>query len=349
MAEPALSAAALRERLARALGAEHVEVEDTTASRCATSFRVLVVAAAFRGRGLLQRHRLRRAHREHDGGFRQDLPPYKDPLEVTFSPGCFAHGSDRRVPRLEEVFERFPRVPVSVEIKDDDDELIRQVAELVQRHDRAAITVWASFEERILRKCRAADVFPGASGLPRAAAGQNGGESHHEEETAPTPQRQRDPGGAVGAERGAGLRRGLRPRGLGRHDRLPHAAAALPGRPPAPLSPDAWVPPGPGRLGPWLHPDTWVPHGARTPGSLVAGTQHPCSTQSPGETRNHVGTKGAGRPQNGPIPPRNGGVTLPAAARGPPMEPPNKSRLRRAAGDFSCPDAWAPAWGREQL
>ncbi|XP_068779382.1 lysophospholipase D GDPD3 isoform X7 [Struthio camelus] len=87
----------------------------------------------------------------------QDLPPYKDPLEVTFSPGCFAHGSDRRVPRLEEVFERFPRVPVSVEIKDDDDELIRQVAELVQRHDRAAITVWASFEERILRKCRAAN------------------------------------------------------------------------------------------------------------------------------------------------------------------------------------------------
>lgn len=33
-------------------------MEDTTATRCAASFRVLVVAAAFRGKGLLQRHRL---------------------------------------------------------------------------------------------------------------------------------------------------------------------------------------------------------------------------------------------------------------------------------------------------
>ncbi|XP_074424078.1 bolA-like protein 2 [Larus michahellis] len=54
----ALSAEGLRERLERALGAEHVEVEDTTPSRCATSFRLLVVASLFRGKGLLQRHRL---------------------------------------------------------------------------------------------------------------------------------------------------------------------------------------------------------------------------------------------------------------------------------------------------
>ncbi|XP_074854740.1 uncharacterized protein LOC142015224, partial [Carettochelys insculpta] len=54
-----------------------------------------------------------------------DLPPYKDPLEVTFSPGAFAHGSDHRIPRLEEVFRRFPGLPVNLEIKDDDDELIQ--------------------------------------------------------------------------------------------------------------------------------------------------------------------------------------------------------------------------------
>ncbi|KAH1171256.1 hypothetical protein KIL84_006874 [Mauremys mutica] len=56
-----------------------------------------------------------------------DLPPYRDPLEVTFSPGAFSHGSDRRIPRLEEVFQKFPKVPVNVEIKQDDEELIRQV------------------------------------------------------------------------------------------------------------------------------------------------------------------------------------------------------------------------------
>ncbi|KAJ7314045.1 hypothetical protein JRQ81_005952 [Phrynocephalus forsythii] len=53
-----LSAEALRERLLQGLEAEHVEVEDTTPGRCATSFKVLVVSPQFRGKALLQRHRL---------------------------------------------------------------------------------------------------------------------------------------------------------------------------------------------------------------------------------------------------------------------------------------------------
>ncbi|XP_053121789.1 bolA-like protein 2 [Hemicordylus capensis] len=53
-----LSAEALRERLLQELEAEHVEVEDTTPGRCATSFKVLVVSPRFRGKPLLQRHRL---------------------------------------------------------------------------------------------------------------------------------------------------------------------------------------------------------------------------------------------------------------------------------------------------
>lgn len=53
-----LSAESLREKLQRDLEAEHVEVEDTTPSRCAASFRVLVVSAKFAGKPLLQRHRL---------------------------------------------------------------------------------------------------------------------------------------------------------------------------------------------------------------------------------------------------------------------------------------------------
>ncbi|XP_032090451.1 bolA-like protein 2 isoform X2 [Thamnophis elegans] len=53
-----LSAEALRERLLQGLEAEHVEVEDTTPGRCATSFKVLVVSPCFRGKALLQRHRV---------------------------------------------------------------------------------------------------------------------------------------------------------------------------------------------------------------------------------------------------------------------------------------------------
>ncbi|XP_060636278.1 bolA-like protein 2 [Anolis sagrei] len=53
-----LSAESLRERLLQGLEAEHVEVEDTTPGRCATSFKVLVVSPRFQGKALLQRHRL---------------------------------------------------------------------------------------------------------------------------------------------------------------------------------------------------------------------------------------------------------------------------------------------------
>ncbi|XP_054438717.1 bolA-like protein 2 [Pteronotus mesoamericanus] len=53
-----LSAEYLREKLQRDLEADHVEVEDTTPNRCASSFRVLVVSAKFEGKPLLQRHRL---------------------------------------------------------------------------------------------------------------------------------------------------------------------------------------------------------------------------------------------------------------------------------------------------
>ncbi|XP_004692077.1 PREDICTED: bolA-like protein 2 [Condylura cristata] len=53
-----LSAEYLREKLLRDLEAEHVEVEDTTPNRCASSFRVLVVSVKFEGKPLLQRHRL---------------------------------------------------------------------------------------------------------------------------------------------------------------------------------------------------------------------------------------------------------------------------------------------------
>ncbi|XP_037982403.1 lysophospholipase D GDPD3-like [Motacilla alba alba] len=59
----------------------------------------------------------------------QDLPSYRSPLEVTFSPGSFSSGCDRRIPRLVEVFERFPRQPMSIEVKDDDDDLINEVTE----------------------------------------------------------------------------------------------------------------------------------------------------------------------------------------------------------------------------
>ncbi|XP_076828824.1 bolA-like protein 2 [Brachyhypopomus gauderio] len=54
----AVTADHIREKLIAEIGAVHVEVEDTSPNRCATSFKVLVVSPEFEGKPLLQRHRL---------------------------------------------------------------------------------------------------------------------------------------------------------------------------------------------------------------------------------------------------------------------------------------------------
>ncbi|XP_039103726.1 lysophospholipase D GDPD3 isoform X1 [Hyaena hyaena] len=87
----------------------------------------------------------------------EELPLYKQQLEVYFSPGRFAHGSDRHMVRLEDMFQRFPRIPVSLEIKEENEELINKVADLVRHFDRNEITVWASVKGSVMKKCRAAN------------------------------------------------------------------------------------------------------------------------------------------------------------------------------------------------
>ncbi|CAK7304525.1 Lysophospholipase D GDPD3 [Vulpes lagopus] len=87
----------------------------------------------------------------------EELPLYKEELEVYFSPGHFAHGSDRRMVSLEDVFRRFPRMPMSVEVKKGNEELINKIAGLVRHFDRNEITIWASEKSSIMKKCRAAN------------------------------------------------------------------------------------------------------------------------------------------------------------------------------------------------
>ncbi|XP_007424375.1 lysophospholipase D GDPD3 [Python bivittatus] len=87
----------------------------------------------------------------------KDLPPYKSSLEVTFSPGNFSHGNDHRIPRLEEVFEQYPGIPINIEIKQNNDELINKVADLVRKYHRSHISIWASFDGQALKKCQKAN------------------------------------------------------------------------------------------------------------------------------------------------------------------------------------------------
>lgn len=84
----------------------------------------------------------------------EELPHYKESLVVTFFPGHTSSGTDRRIPLLEEVFQRFPDKPVNVEVKEDSVELIRKVSELVKRYQRVERTIWASTSDRVMKKCR---------------------------------------------------------------------------------------------------------------------------------------------------------------------------------------------------
>lgn len=59
----------------------------------------------------------------------------------------------RRIPLLENVFEKFPDMRINLDIKVDNDELIRKVNELIVKYKREKITVWGSFSESVTQKC----------------------------------------------------------------------------------------------------------------------------------------------------------------------------------------------------
>lgn len=98
----------------------------------------------------------------------QDLPLYKEKLEVTFNQGHYSCGSDRQIALLEDVFRKFPKIPISIEIKEDNDLLINEVSDLVKRYDRESITVWASVNPGILKKClKTNDALPHSFSVTR--------------------------------------------------------------------------------------------------------------------------------------------------------------------------------------
>ncbi|KAL7870067.1 hypothetical protein AOLI_G00140550 [Acnodon oligacanthus] len=84
----------------------------------------------------------------------QELPPYKEKLEVTFYVGHYSTGQDRKFAPLEDVFLKFPQMPINIEVKENNDALIEKVSSLVKKHNRESITVWATEDSDIMTKCR---------------------------------------------------------------------------------------------------------------------------------------------------------------------------------------------------
>ncbi|KAK7156249.1 hypothetical protein R3I94_006358 [Phoxinus phoxinus] len=83
-----------------------------------------------------------------------ELPPYLCKLGVTFKRECYCEGGDdKRIPLLRDVFEAFPNTPVNIDIKVNNDTLIKKVSEMVVRYNREHLTVWGNSSNQIVRKC----------------------------------------------------------------------------------------------------------------------------------------------------------------------------------------------------
>lgn len=64
-----------------------------------------------------------------------------------------AENVDRRIPLLREVFERFPNTPINIDLKENDDELIEKVYELIVKFNRQDLTVWGNTSNVVTWKC----------------------------------------------------------------------------------------------------------------------------------------------------------------------------------------------------
>uniref|UniRef100_A0A8C6X3P7 Glycerophosphodiester phosphodiesterase domain containing 1 n=1 Tax=Naja naja TaxID=35670 RepID=A0A8C6X3P7_NAJNA len=82
-----------------------------------------------------------------------ELPLYHRKLEVTFQKECHCEGEDKRIPLLQEVFEAFPHTPVNIDIKVNNDLLIKKVSNLVSSYKREHLTVWGSVSHEVVEKC----------------------------------------------------------------------------------------------------------------------------------------------------------------------------------------------------
>ncbi|KFV41427.1 Glycerophosphodiester phosphodiesterase domain-containing protein 1, partial [Gavia stellata] len=82
-----------------------------------------------------------------------ELPPYLCKLDVTFQKECHCEGKDNRIPLLKEVFEAFPQTPVNIDIKVNNNVLIKKVSELVSQYKREHLTVWGNVNYEVVSKC----------------------------------------------------------------------------------------------------------------------------------------------------------------------------------------------------
>ncbi|XP_076325400.1 lysophospholipase D GDPD1-like [Tachypleus tridentatus] len=83
-----------------------------------------------------------------------DIPSLQCVLPVDFTNGhCCQGGKDRKIPLLQDIFAKYPDIPINIDIKTNNDILIKETNKLIQKYQREEITVWGNFSYRITSKC----------------------------------------------------------------------------------------------------------------------------------------------------------------------------------------------------
>uniref|UniRef100_T1J2N3 GP-PDE domain-containing protein n=1 Tax=Strigamia maritima TaxID=126957 RepID=T1J2N3_STRMM len=84
-----------------------------------------------------------------------ELPLLKTEIPIDFDFGKLSTGkSDRKIPLLKELFEKFPTTPINIDIKTNNDQLITEVvSNLIRQFNRESITVWGNASDTITKKC----------------------------------------------------------------------------------------------------------------------------------------------------------------------------------------------------
>ncbi|CAF0766022.1 unnamed protein product [Adineta ricciae] len=91
-----------------------------------------------------------------------DLPMINSSIQLYYEPSTTITCDDvtktdglLRIPLLKDVFERYPTTPINIDVKENNDELIRQISKLVQDYNRQHLTYWGSFNHNTCKKLSA--------------------------------------------------------------------------------------------------------------------------------------------------------------------------------------------------
>ncbi|XP_055937919.1 lysophospholipase D GDPD1-like isoform X2 [Argiope bruennichi] len=81
----------------------------------------------------------------------KDLPLLKCHMNKDLCKGD--SGKEKKIPLLRDVFEKFPRIAINIDIKVNNDILISKVNDLIKEYNRENITVWGNFSNDVTKKC----------------------------------------------------------------------------------------------------------------------------------------------------------------------------------------------------